>query len=52
MADWGSGDEGDRNGAATGLFDSDERLKALSSPGDPLERLAQIIDFEVFRGRS
>jgi len=25
-------------------------LKALSAAGDPLERLAQVIDFEVFRG--
>ena len=33
-----------------GLFDSDERLKALSAAGDPLARLAQVIDFEVFRG--
>jgi transposase, IS5 family len=33
-----------------GFFDSDERLKGLSAAGDPLERLAQIIDFEVFRG--
>jgi transposase, IS5 family len=32
-----------------GFFDSDERLKALSAAGDPLERLAQVIDFEVFR---
>jgi transposase, IS5 family len=33
-----------------GFFDSDERLKALSASGDPLERLAGVIDFEVFRG--
>ena len=33
-----------------GFFDGDERLKALSAAGDPLERLAQVIDFEVFRG--
>jgi hypothetical protein len=26
-----------------------ERLKALSAAGDPLERLAQVIDFDVFR---
>jgi transposase, IS5 family len=32
-----------------GFFDSEERLKALSSAGDPLERLAQVVDFEVFR---
>jgi transposase, IS5 family len=33
-----------------GFFDGDERLKALSAAGDPLERLLRIIDFEVFRG--
>src|SRR6516162_8374757 len=33
-----------------GFFDEDERLKGLSAAGDPLERLAQVIDFEVFRG--
>ena len=32
-----------------GFFDGEERLKALSAAGDPLERLAQVIDFEVFR---
>ena len=33
-----------------GFFDGEERLKALSAAGDPLERLAQVVDFEVFRG--
>jgi IS5 family transposase len=32
-----------------GFFDGDERLKALSAAGDPLERLARVIDFELFR---
>jgi hypothetical protein len=32
-----------------GFFDGDERLKALSAAGDPLERLAKVVDFEVFR---
>jgi hypothetical protein len=32
-----------------GFFDRDERPKALSSAGDPLERLARVIDFEIFR---
>jgi Transposase domain (DUF772) len=32
-----------------GFFDGEERLKALSAAGDPLERLAAVIDFEVFR---
>ncbi|HTV45303.1 MAG TPA: transposase [Stellaceae bacterium] len=32
------------------FFDGDERLKALSAAGDPLERLAKVVDFEVFRG--
>ena len=41
---------GDRQLAGQpGFFDRDERLKALSAAGDPLERLAQVIDFEVFR---
>jgi IS5 family transposase len=33
----------------SGFFDADERLKWLSAAGDPLERLARVIDFEVFR---
>jgi transposase, IS5 family len=37
------------NGGATGFFDSDERLRALSAAGDPLERLVLVVDFEVFR---
>jgi hypothetical protein len=32
-----------------GFFDGEERLKALSASGDPLERLAQVVDFEAFR---
>jgi IS5 family transposase len=32
-----------------GFFDADERLKVLSASGDPLERLARVVDFEVFR---
>jgi len=32
-----------------GFFDNEERLKALSAAGDPLERLALVVDFEVFR---
>lgn len=34
---------------ATGLFDHDLRLSKLSKLGDPLERLANGIDFEQFR---
>ena len=33
-----------------GFFDGDERLKALSAAGDPLERLAKVVDFAMFRG--
>jgi hypothetical protein len=33
-----------------GFFDADERLKALSAAGDPLERLRAAVDFELFRG--
>ena len=32
-----------------GFFDTDERLRALSAAGDPLERLAAVVDFELFR---
>src|SRR5512135_1345128 len=33
-----------------GFFDADERLKVLSAAGDPLVRLAAVVDFELFRG--
>jgi transposase, IS5 family len=32
-----------------GLFDVDERYASLTAAGDPLERLAVVIDFELFR---
>jgi transposase len=32
-----------------GFFDVDERYAALSSAGDPLERLSAVVDFEIFR---
>jgi hypothetical protein len=32
-----------------GLFDFSDRLASLSSFGDPLERLSQVVDFEMFR---
>jgi IS5 family transposase len=32
-----------------GLFDLDRRYAALSAAGDPLERLALVVDFEPFR---
>ena len=32
-----------------GFFDVDERLKELSVKGDELERLIEIVDFEMFR---
>src|SRR5215207_9360944 len=32
-----------------GLFDFDERYRALAESGDPLIRLSALIDFEVFR---
>src|SRR4029077_17099134 len=32
-----------------GFFDGEERLKALSAAGDPLERLSRVVDFEGFR---
>ena len=36
-------------GRQAGFFDTDERLRALSAAGDPLERLAAAVDFELFR---
>lgn len=33
-----------------GFFDLSDRYAALSAAGDPLERLAGVVDFEVFRG--
>jgi len=33
----------------TGFFDVDERYAALSAAADPLDRLADVVDFEVFR---
>ncbi len=35
-----------------GLFDLDERYAALSRTGDPLERLAAVVDFEIFRAET
>jgi hypothetical protein len=32
-----------------GCFDLDERYAVLSAAGDPLERLASVVDFAVFR---
>jgi hypothetical protein len=31
------------------FFDTDDRLRALSEAGDPLERLSTVINFELFR---
>lgn len=33
-----------------GFFDLSDRCEALSTAGDPLERLAAVVDFEVFCG--
>lgn len=33
-----------------GFFDLSDRYEALSAAGDPLEWLAAVVDFEVFRG--
>jgi len=32
-----------------GFFDEDDRLKRLSEMGDPLEKIAKTMDFEIFR---
>ena len=34
-----------------GLFDEELRLRRLSNMGDPLEKLSERIDFEIFRGK-
>ena len=36
-------------GQQPGLFDVDERLRELSAKGDALERIAGLVDFEMFR---
>lgn len=36
-------------GRQPGLWDWDHRLRQLSERGDPLERLAATVDFEIFR---
>jgi len=36
-------------GRPAGLFDVEERLAGLSKKGDDLERLAAVVDFELFR---
>ena len=33
----------------TTLFDKEDKERKLSEMGDPLERLSQVIDFEMFR---
>ena len=33
-----------------GSFEADDRYASLSAAGDPLERLAAVIDFALFRG--
>jgi len=32
-----------------GLFDMENRLESLSKFGDPLEKLKEVVNFEVFR---
>jgi transposase, IS5 family len=44
------GKRGIGDGGTTGLFDGEDRLKALSAAGDPVERVARAADFELFRG--
>ena len=34
-----------------GLFDEELRLRRLTNMGDPLEKLSERIDFEIFRGK-
>ena len=42
---------GVRMAGQPGFFDLDERYGALSAAGDPLEKLAGVVNFEVFRYR-
>jgi hypothetical protein len=44
LAVWGR-----RVAGQPGFFDADERLKAVSVAGDPLQRLSKVVDIEVFR---
>lgn len=37
--------------AQPGFFDLDHRYRRLSETGDPLVKLAALIDFEIFRPR-
>ena len=39
-------------GDQAGFLDLADRLAGLSKTGDPLERLARVVDFEIFRGRA
>ncbi len=32
-----------------GFFETDARLSALSAAGDPLERLGEVVGFDLFR---
>jgi Transposase domain (DUF772) len=41
--------QGGAHGGQPGFFDVDERYAALSSAGDPLARLALVVEFELFR---
>ena len=36
-------------GRQPGFWDVEERLRELSAQGDPLEKLAATVDFEMFR---
>lgn len=36
-------------GRQLGFWDVERRLRELSSQGDPLEKLAATVDFEIFR---
>ncbi len=35
----------------TTLFDAEEKERKLTEMGDPLERLSQVVDFEMFRSQ-
>jgi hypothetical protein len=37
------------SGSQAGFWDVQDRLRELSAQGDPLEKLAATVDFEIFR---
>lgn len=49
MIKWGEKSQKGEYMIQPGLFDMQNRLESLSQFGDPLEKLKEVVDFEVFR---